>query len=63
MVGPRSRVAADGTGCRPYRMYVRFCNYLGEVFAYNELATAWSDILAYGIANAKPVMRRGVLGL
>ena len=31
--------------------------------AYNELATAWSDILACGIANAKPGMCRGELGL
>lgn len=31
--------------------------------AYNELATAWSDILAYSIANAKPVVRQGELGI
>lgn len=31
--------------------------------AYNELATAWSDILAYSIANAKPVIRQGELGI
>ena len=30
---------------------------------YNELATAWSDILAYSIANAKPVIRQGELGI
>ena len=30
---------------------------------YNELATAWSDILAYSIANAKPVVRQGELGI
>ena len=29
---------------------------------YNELAIAWSDILAYSIANAKPVIRQGELG-
>jgi len=32
-----------------------------DVRAYNELATAWSDILAYSIANAKPVIRHGEL--
>lgn len=31
--------------------------------AYNELATAWSDILAYSIANAKPVVRQAELGI
>ena len=50
-------------GAVPTECTLGFAITSGDVFAYNELATAWSDILAYSIANAKPVVGAGAVTL
>ena len=62
-----SMVQGQGEAARQlaYMLYT-ICERKGlaeDARVYNELATAWSDILASSIENAKPVLRQGELGI
>ena len=62
-----SMVQGQGEAARQlaYNLYT-LCERKGlaeDARVYNELATAWNDIVASSIANAKPVMTQGLLDM